>query len=453
MYTIKLRSNAYWHDGVQLTAKDVAYTVNLMKNPDARSPLRINWLDVSVKAVDATTVEFQLPAVYAAFPYALTFPVLPEHILGKVSPGAIRENTFSQAPVGSGPFVFQLLQSGDTLHGTKIVHMIANDRYYDGPPKLDRFEIEAYGSEADILRALKTNEINGATDISISSSNKVNTNQYTMTPEAVDSGVYILFNTQNPVLKDQPIRHALQLATDTAAIRKQLGNGVLALDLPFIDNQVSGTDVPHAPAVNLVEAGALLDQAGWTLDAKGMRTKDGQKLTLVITTTKDREYGKVAEMVAKQWHKLGIDVSVQTIDVHAVTSTFVQDTLQGRNFQVLLYELAIGADPDVYAYWHSSQIGQSGYNFTNYSSKTADASLSSARSRLEPGLRNAKYKQFARDWLNDVPAVGLYQPVLDYVSHKHTTTVVPGTRFVTSTDRFANILDWSVVDESVYKTP
>jgi peptide/nickel transport system substrate-binding protein len=141
------------------------------------------------------------------------------------------------------------------------------------------------------------------------------------------------------------------------------------------------------------------------------------------------------------------------IDTNDASTNFVQGILQARNYDVLLYELSIGADPDVYAYWHSSQIGMSGYNFSNYANKTADDALASARSRIEPELRNVKYKSFARQWLDDVPAIGLYQPVAEYVSNKNVRANNPAATLIFSYDRYANILDWSVNQKSVYKTP
>jgi peptide/nickel transport system substrate-binding protein len=150
---------------------------------------------------------------------------------------------------------------------------------------------------------------------------------------------------------------------------------------------------------------------------------------------------------------LGIKLNRKIVDTSNVSSTFVQDTLQGRNFDILLYELALGADPDVYAYWHSSQIGQTGYNFSGYSNKAADASLASARSRLEPELRNAKYKQFVRQWQEDVPAIGLYQPVLEYVASDNVDAVHKGSKLVTEADRYANVQYWTTGSRAVYKTP
>jgi ABC-type transport system substrate-binding protein len=120
---------------------------------------------------------------------------------------------------------------------------------------------------------------------------------------------------------------------------------------------------------------------------------------------------------------------------------------------VLLYELEIGADPDVYAYWYSSQANENGKNFSNYKSATADAALASARSRIETDLRNVKYKAFAKQWIDDVPAIGLYQSVAEYVASKKAQGVDENTNLISSNDRYANVLYWSVNQESVYKTP
>ena len=129
VYTIKLR-NAVWHDGKKLTAEDVVYTINLIKIPQVRSPLRVNWLDISARAIDDSTVEFMLPAVYAGFSHALTFPVIPKHILQSVSPSSMREADFSSNPVGSGPFAVKRVQTSESTSSTDVVRMEPNTKYY-----------------------------------------------------------------------------------------------------------------------------------------------------------------------------------------------------------------------------------------------------------------------------------------------------------------------------------
>lgn len=451
-YTVTIRSDAKWHDGEPVTSKDIVFTLNLIKNPAVRSPLRINWTDVSVTAPTASSVKFTLPATYAAFPHALTFPIVPSHILSSVAPGSIRESTFSQSPIGSGPFKFKLFQQSDAVSQHRIVHLIANDAYYAGTPRLSRFELHAYPNEDAMLRALKVGELTGASDISPLSIDKLSKKDHIRTTAAKDSGLYLLLNMNNFILKDAKVRKALQMGTDTEAIRNAIGGGQEPLDLPVLSSQVSGTDVPQAPAYDLAKAAIMLDEAGWKT-VGSTREKDGVKMEITLTTIKGGEYERIVDVVNKQWQKLGVTTRSRVVDTSSVASTFIQDTLQARNYDVLLYELAIGADPDVYAYWHSSQIGQTGYNFSSYSNKNADTNLSSARSRLEPELRKIKYKQFAKQWLDDVPAIGLYQPVMEYITNDNATAMKSGGNLPTASDRYANVLYWSVGRDTVYKTP
>jgi peptide/nickel transport system substrate-binding protein len=452
VYTVKLRPNVQWHDGSLLTAKDVAFTVNLIKNPETRSPLRINWQDITATALDDSTVQFKLPAVYAAFPNALTFAVLPEHVLGQVTAGAIRENTFSRSPVGSGPFSFSLLQTIDDARERKVVHMTAFNKYYGGSPLVSRFEIHTYDTQDAVTTALRTGEVNAASGLSGTDVSQIDTANYAVASKPVNSGVYALFNTTTPILKDKAVRQALEVGTDTTAVRKSLPIAVPSLTLPFINGQVTGADVPHPAPYDATKAGQMLDSDGWVLKGS-VREKAGQRLSLNVVTTKNSQYEKALESLAGQWRKLGVEVNTNIINTTDPTANFVQGILQPRSYDVLLYELFIGADPDVYAYWHSSQVGTSGYNFSDYSNKIADDALASARSRLEPELRNAKYKAFARQWVDDVPAIGLYQPVAEYVYNKHVTSVDSNATWISAYDRYDNILDWSVQQKSVYKTP
>jgi peptide/nickel transport system substrate-binding protein len=405
-----------------------------------------------VKAIDDSTVQFQLPAVYAAFPNALTFSVLPQHVLGNVAPGAVRENAFSRSPVGSGPFSFNLLQTTDAAHKRKVVHMLAFNKYYGGAPFVNRFEVHAYDTQDAIAQALRTGEVSATADLAGVDDSRVDTSNYNVIDKPVNSGVYALFNTQSPLLKDKTIRQALEMGTDTAAIRAGLSMPVPALDLPFINGQLTGTGIPHPASYDAARAASLLDKDGWALNGS-VREKKGQRLMITIATIKNAQYEKALEVLAGQWRKLGVQVNTNVVNTTDPTANFVQNILQPRSYDVLLYELFIGADPDVYAYWHSSQVGTSGYNFSNYASGSADDALSSARARLEPELRNVKYKAFARQWVADVPAIGLYQPVMEYVYSKHVKAIDPSSTLVSAYDRYANILNWSVEEKSVYKTP
>jgi peptide/nickel transport system substrate-binding protein len=330
--------------------------------------------------------------------------------------------------------------------------MSAFDKYYKGAPAVSRFEVHAYPTRDQAVKSLQTSEVNAVSGVPPVSAAQLQKEDYSVSMHPVDSGVYALLNVSQPILKDKTVRQALQAATDTEVLRKSLAVKVPRLDLPFVNGQLTGDDVPSAPAPDPAKAAALLDQAGWKL-VDGVRRKGDDKLALTITTTKDDQYEKIASGLAGQWRKLGIVITTNVIDTSQPGANFVQNVLQPRSYDVLVYELLIGADPDVYAYWHSSQIGSTGYNFSNYSNPTADAALVSARARSEAELRNAKYKTFARQWLEDVPAIGLYQPVIIYAANKHVVSLDSSMPFVTPADHYATVLDWSVRQRTVYKTP
>lgn len=449
-YTISIRPDARWEDGMYVRAKDVLFTVNLLKNPATRSTIT-GWDDITVKEVDSRTVTFELPAVYAAFPHALRFlPILPEHKLRDVEPSSLREDPFSSKPVGSGAFTLRLLQEVDRANGRKIVHLAKSESYFKGTPKLDRIQLHVYKNTDAIKRALNTSEVNSAADLTVTDSNAINTTRYEVEHKPINSGVYALMNTTSPLLQDKKIRQALQVGTNTSEVRQALSDDLPELHLPFISSQVTGA-TPAAPAYDVIKAGQMLDEAGWVVQGS-TRVKDGQPLKLNVVTTKNNDFEKALEVLVKQWRALGITINTNIVDPSDQSQDVAQKVLQPRQYDVLLYQLDISGDPDVYAYWHSSQTAPS-LNFSNYKNAIADDALLSARTRIEPDLRNAKYITFANQWLADAPAIGLYQATMQYVHTKNVHSLSSDFMLVSSADRYGDVRFWSVGNRIVFDTP
>ncbi|PLS80951.1 hypothetical protein CYG49_03395, partial [Candidatus Saccharibacteria bacterium] len=191
-----------------------------------------------------------------------------------------------------------------------------------------------------------------------------------------------------------------------------------------------------------------LNDAGWVRGQDGKRAKGGQPLRIAIASVKTGDYPKVVEKLTENWNKIGITVQTVLVNPEEVQ----QDIIAPRSYDVLLYELAIGGDPDVFAYWHSSQANSRGLNLANYNSGKADDALDSARSRFEMDLRAAKYKTFVDQWLEDVPGVVLYQPNLHYVT-KTTVSALEGGSLVDAVDRYRNVQYWSVSQDVENQTP
>ena len=449
-YTLSIRPDARWSDGLYVRARDVVFTVGLLQNPATRSTLT-GWDDVKVSEVDDRTVTFSLPAVYAAFPHALRFlPILPEHVLRDVEPAQLRENSFSSQPTGSGLFTVKLSQDIDAANGRKIIHMARNDDHYRGAAKLSRIQLHVYKDAESIKRALATAEVNAASDLPVVTADSVNKERYTIENHPINSGVYALLNTASASLKDAKVRRALQVGTNTTAVREAVSSKLPALHLPIIPSQLSA-QLPAAPEYNSQKAAKLLEEAGWKLDGS-TRKKGGEVLTLNIVTTKNPDFEKALEALSAQWRGLGITVTTNIVDPDDPSQNVAQTILQPRQYDVLLYQLTIGGDPDVYAYWHSSQI-TNGVNFSNYRNAIADEALLSARSRVNTSLRDAKYSTFVRQWLNDVPAIGLYQATTQYVHTDGVHAIPTQVRLTSAVDRYDSVLYWTVGERTVFKTP
>lgn len=452
IYTLSMRSDASWTDGYRLTARDVAFTIDLLSNSAVRSTNPEDWSGIKVKVLDDNTIQFTLPAIIAAFPHALTFAVLPEHVLSKFEPNSIRENEFSKSPVTSGPFKLAFLQDVDSINISRVVNMDRNPDYYGGQARLSHIQIHAYESQDDIIKALDVGEVNAAADLSISDMSSIDASHYEIDSIPVNNGVYALMNQRSSALGDKNVREALVYATDTEAIRKQLGGNLGELNLPFIKGQITGSDIPIQSGFDIKIANKILDNAGWKL-SDGVRVKGGKKLELNVVTLKDADYARTIEILSNQWHKIGVNVKSLIVDTNDTTQKSAQDIIQTRSYDILLYKLTIGADPDVFAYWHSSQATERGSNFSNYSNTIADEALASARSRLEPALRNSKYITFIKQWAEDVPAIALYQSTAQYVHSKKVVSSDAKNKFVSSIDRYADVMYWSVGEKSIYKTP
>jgi peptide/nickel transport system substrate-binding protein len=451
-YDVVLRRDALWHDGAPVTVDDIIFTIDIIKNPESRvaASLQNNWTDVEVEKIDEHTVRFTLPP-YASFPHALTFPILPSHLLADITPSFLEESTFSSMPIGSGPFTLRLLQPASAQTSEAVVHLVANEKYYGGAAHVNRFELHAYATAEDLEEALSGDALSAAVVLG-SDVEDIEESRYDKTSHPINNGVYALMNTAQGVFKDKNLRKAIQLSLDNSSIRQAAGDNVPGLYLPFIETQVATAKLPSEPQQDLGKVAELLKKSKWQR-VNGIWTKKDTPLAFSLTTTKNSQYERVANEIANQLRNLGMQVTVTVIDDSLPNSNFVGDILQRRNFEMLVYELQIGGDPDVYAYWHSSQAGNTGYNFTSYNNLIADTALVSARDRTNIKLRDTKYASFAKQWLTDAPAIGLYQQVFVYMSKPNVSALTPSSRFVAPANRYSNVNDWTVAKRSVYKTP
>lgn len=446
-YTVTLRPNLKWQDDKPLTAEDVVFTYKTIQNPDAKSALASSWQGIGVKATSPTTIVFTLPSVLSAFPYSMTNGIIPKHLLKDIPPAQLRSAVYNTTkPVGAGPFEWKAIEViGSTPEDREQrISLVPNDNYYAGRPKVDRLSLRAFPKETPLLKAFRSREIDGMAGLASLPADLAKDGSIKEHNIPLTSEVMIFLKTSDPLLSDVKVRQALAYATDTGAVAIATNRPVLPVQGPLLIGQLGFDPALAQRTNNLDQARKLLDEAGWKLGADGKREKNGQKLVIAMTTQANDVYASVSKRIKDQWSAVGVQVQVISQE-----DDELQSTLVNHLYTSLLYGISLGPDPDVFAYWHSSQAdvrAASRLNFSEYRSTAADKSLEAGRTRSDPGIRALKYKPFLDAWRNDVPAIALYQPRYLYVSRGNITNFNP--RSINSgADRFNNVVNWMIREQ------
>lgn len=440
-YTFNLRKNVKWHDGVPFTAQDVLFTLAVIQNPDTRSPLAPNWQGVKASAPNDQTVVFNLPKAYTPFMISTTVGILPRHLLENTEPKAFRVDRFNQNPVGTGPFKLDRFD-GDT--GT--ITLKANQDYYAGRPLLDGIRLRTFDSPDKALDAYQKRQVLGVARLqSNQMAAAVKTGSLRLYQASVPDQVAVFFHTSGGIFADKGLRAALAQGTNRQQIIDvQLDGQAAPLAGPLTSQGINLFGAPHQPVYDSSKAEAALEAAGWQKGSDGVRAKGGQKLEIKLVTQADTVYGAVAQQLAEQWGRLGVKVNIAEYDA----ATLQQSYIRTRRYDALLYGVNIGSDPDVYAYWHSSQASDPGLNLASYSSPVADKALESGRTVRDSQTRSAKYRAFVQAWVADTPAVMLYTPAYTYAVDRNVRGI-DLRRLITPSDRFDNVEQWSLRAKAV----
>lgn len=434
IWTVKLKDNLKWSDGEPITNDDVLFTANLISNLGNTSIFSSNLSGVKVYQDEKTNLIFELPGAYSEFASALDFPILPKHILENVDSMTLLESSFSTNPISSGPFVYNAQQAiGST--GESVVYLSANKNYYRGMPKIDNFVVHAYLEESDIKSAIKAGAVSATAELLHSDAKDIVSRDIYEKQTAVNSGVFLFMNTKSGALKNRDARKAIQSGLDVAEIRTLIGDE-LPLDYPILKSQLDLETWPTLPARNFEAAQKTVS----SLENKTIR----------LVTVSSGYFPVILEDVAAQLESLGFTVSKEIAEP---SQNFLVDIIATRNYDLLLYEVEFGVSPDLLVYYHSSQATQNGLNLSNYNSSVADELIFSARETTDTNIKKQKYEAFLSRWLDDAPAIGLYQVNLSYYFDKNVKPFSEDVSLVVATDRFVDVRFWGVEKTSKNRTP
>ena len=294
-WTVTLRDDVSFTDGEPLTAEDVAFTYNTVK--ESSSVTDLTMLD-RAEATGDTTVVFHMNTPFSVWPYTMAYVgIVPEHAYDAAS--------YGEHPIGSGRYI---LKQWD--RGQQII-LEANPDYYGEKPEMERVTILFLEEDAAFLAVQA-----GQVDLAYTSATYADQQPdgYTLFRcETVDNRGINLPVTGNPVTSDVSVRRAINMGIDRQEMIDNVLNGYGTPAYSVCDKMPWYS--PDAQVAYDPEgAAALLEDAGWTLGADGVREKDGVKAQLnILYSSGDSVRQALAADLSNQLGELGFAVTIEGV--------------------------------------------------------------------------------------------------------------------------------------------
>lgn len=409
--TFTLRPDLTWSDGAPLTAEDVRYTWTLLRIWEPRTSAQADLREY-VAAIQTPTpdqVVFILHRRLAGILTDAAFPILPQHIWGEIPSGELLEADLLENPVASGPFVLEKRRPGEALV------LEANPRYYGEKPFLEQVAFlvapDPVVTEMALHRGeLALAELDRTTYRALMRWPPEHPLRLTRYPAPRYTFVAFNMHPGHP-LADRRLRLAWAYAVDKQALVLTITDGAgIPLWSPILP-----TSWAYEPAVAQARtdprrARELIAAAGWSdEDGDGVVEKDGQPLQVRLFVRADAANRiAAANRMAEALAPVGFAVEVVPADFDSVISAKLRPPY---NFDALLMQWRnLGADPDLFFLFHSSQAWQGPedtrenlYNIVGYRSEVADRLLIDGRDSYDLEQRQEIYSQLQRRLAEDLP--------------------------------------------------
>ena len=404
--TYHLNENAKWQDGEPVTAEDVVYSAQVASSSEFNYLRRIRMQyfagtdetgcetgtdSIEVKALDDHTVEFTLKTpMDPSIIYALVnrdFFIMPKHLLGDISDTDLVNDAFWQKPVGSGPCIFDSMESGVSIE------FKANKDYYLGAPDFDRLVFKKVQS-SNLLSGLMSGDIDvlsGNSQIPLADWEAAKNTQGIVAKSVPTFAYqYMAMNTSRDYLTED-VRHAISLAINRQVIVDQLlqgeariAIGPLAEDHPYFDEKLLPIEYDPEKAKSMLEA------AGW----------DSNRELEVMVSTGNEVREKSAILIQQDLQKIGIKTKIQTLDF----PTLLTNARNG-DYDLCFIGSAGSVDPS-----ESVPNVTAGYmnNFAQLSDPTLGQIGESGAKEITFEARKKIYDQYQEELFKQMPMAFLY---------------------------------------------
>jgi peptide/nickel transport system substrate-binding protein len=453
-YSFTIRPDAKFHDGKPLTADDVEFTVQKAQDSALKSPRQVSWEGVTVQKTGTHEISFILKKPYAPFMSSLTLGILPKHVWQAFQSDQFAFSSFNSNPIGSGPYKVSSVSRSDV--GVPVsMSLRANRSYSLGEPYITNLSLNFYANDKALKEAILNGSVEGGSNLSPASAAELSTSVRIM--EAPLTRIFGIFFNQNnkELLAHKAVRQALNLLIDKQEIidKVLMGYGSVATDpLPPRTGTFLGDTASSTFSRDTDKAQALLAKDGWkmNLSTNILESKPAKAATTTLSfslsTANVPELVDAAKHIEEDWSSAGIQADVKIFEPSDLNQTIIRP----RKYEALLFGMVTGTDPDLYAFWHSSQRNDPGLNVSMYTNAKADKLLESMRQTADTAELSAQYKKFADEIATDSPAVFLWSPNFIYAIPNKVQGVK--LRQITNpSDRFLDIETWYVDTDRIWE--
>ncbi len=396
--TFRLRDNLMWHDGKQVTAADALFTYQLLV--DEETPFVLNEGFKKIKkaeVVDTLTFRVIYNEPYAAALNDWTIPILPSQL----PRDSFFTGKFGESPIGEGPYIFESMKEDEEI----VLH--SNPRYYKGAPRIEKlilkirpdatfnYESVAVKKEAD-LAEIGFSKMQSLLKEGVEVSQKLNLFQYRRPDFS-----FLAFNLKDELLADVRVRQAISYAIDKASLVKYVLEGYGEIcHSPYLWERWRNPEIlkyEQEPS----KSEELLAEAGWSRGADGYLERNGQRLSLTLTTnTGSTVRLQSSQIIQEQLKKVGIEMKINLLE-----PTTFNDYLVNKRFQLALLGFICGINPDdQYFYWHSGE----GLNIFSFQNGEVDRLMEASSRTLNQEKRRGYHFRIQRLLSEELPMLPLF---------------------------------------------
>jgi peptide/nickel transport system substrate-binding protein len=359
----RMRSDVLWTDGTPVTAHDTAGTIETQGRPEVASPRQDYSREIREIVVENdSTLVIHFNRRYPEMFFHTAGNVVPRHLFEGSDLSQLRSHPAATDPVANlvsnGPF-----RLAQWIRGQRVV--LERNPDFEPQPHVDRIVFRIIPDETTRLVELQTGNLDIAAVSSFHYLADIERSDR-LRVEAMErrSYEYISYNPRShSFFADPDIRRALGLAIDKQGL-------IGALNMDDYAEPAGGMYPPifrrlHDPQgqaplpYDTVEARRILTEKGWSPGPDGIMTRNGVPLRFtLLTNVENRRRVDVAQIVERQWRRIGVDARIQTLEFNTVI-----DRITNRNYDARVGGWGVGLSADLYQLWGDPDLP---FNYVSY---------------------------------------------------------------------------------------